>query len=138
MGTVFPACILYGPMECPFKLRIGFTLEENINMTGNFLTNGKPFRAFGLLSHITSTIVSHHIAEEPNTKLSTHLVQTSAKTRVSFVCFSKPSLLKSSYSNSNKSLLIKVKQQYQIIYTVQNCCLAFILSIKDTILGQIS
>lgn len=25
MGTVFPACILYGPIECPFRLRIGFT-----------------------------------------------------------------------------------------------------------------
>lgn len=22
MGTVFPACILYGPIECPFRLRI--------------------------------------------------------------------------------------------------------------------
>lgn len=25
MGTVLPACILYGPIECPFRFRIGFT-----------------------------------------------------------------------------------------------------------------
>lgn len=93
-----------------------------------------PLRQFGLLSHIKSIIVSHHIAGQPNTKLPTYLVQTPAKTQVSFVCFSKASLLKSINSNSNKSLLIKSNSKYQIICTVQNCCLA--LSVRNTILGK--
>lgn len=97
-----------------------------------------PLGQFGLLAHIKSTVETHHIAEELNTELSMHLVQTPAKTQVSFVCFSKASLLKSSHSNSNKNLLIKPNSKYQIICTVQNCCLAFILSVKHKILGRIS
>lgn len=50
MGTVFPACILYGPIECPFRLRIGFTgiigksLFEDFRSTNRslaFLTESK-------------------------------------------------------------------------------------------------
>jgi len=116
MGTVFPACILYGPMECPFKLRIGFTFEENMNITGNFLTNVKPFKAIGLLAHIESTTVAPHIADELNTKLSTHLVQIPAKTQGSFVCCIRTSLPKASNSNSNRNLLIKPNSRYQVVY----------------------
>lgn len=66
------------------------------------------------------------------------VLQTPAKEQVSFVCFRKASLLKSNNSNSNKTSLIKPNSKYQIISTVQNCCLAFIFSVKDTILGKIS
>lgn len=106
-----------------------------------FLTNGEPFGAIWFVFQIKSVIVSHHTAQEPNSELSTHLVQTSAKTQVCFVGFSKVSLLKGSNSNSNKSLLIKPNSKYQIICPVRNCCLAFILLsylLRDAIRGRIS
>lgn len=65
-----------------------------------------PLRQFGLLAHIKSTVETHYIAEEVNTELSMHLVQTPAKIQLSLVRFSKASLLKSSNSNSNKNLCI--------------------------------
>lgn len=74
-------------------------------------------KQFGLLAHTESTIVTHHSAEELNTKLTMHAAQIPAKTQVSFVCYIKTSLLKTSNSSSNKNLLIKPNSSYQIIGT---------------------
>lgn len=98
-----------------------------------------PLRQFSLLAHIESIIVTHHIAEELNTKKkSTHLVQIPAKTLGSFLRYIKTSLLKISTSNSNKSLLMKSNSRYQIICTFWNSCWTFILSVTDTIHRRIS
>lgn len=137
MGTVFPACILYGPIECPFKLRIGFTFEENINITGNFLTNVKPFKAIWFVSPYWKYYSDSSYCKELITKLSTHHVQIPAKTQVSFACYTKTSLLKTGNFYTDKSLLIKPNSRYQIICTFWNSCLAFILSVQATMLARI-
>ena len=51
MGTVLPACILYWPIEWPFRFRIGFTVTEEEMLTSYY------YYMWGLISGGTAAVL---------------------------------------------------------------------------------